>query len=94
MSHTASVTIKTAKASGYLQQLCKHFGHKTDVEFTPETGRITFEFGRADLQVGPGGLNMTAQAQNDNDLARLKRVLVSHLERFAFRETLIIEWED
>ncbi len=93
MTLTSSTTIATEKASGYLQQLCKHFGHKIEVAFTPQTGWIKFDFGRADLEAVPTALKMTATAENEEDLARLERVLASHLERFAFREDLNINWE-
>ena len=94
MEHSSKALVATAKASGYLQQLCKHFGHKTEVEFTPEAGRIVFDFGVAELAADADGLSMTANASNPDDLARLRRVLASHLERFAFREDLDIHWED
>lgn len=92
MTLSASTTISTAKASGYLQQLCKHFGHKTEADFSPSSGWIKFGFGRADLTANDTALQMTATAENSEDLARLERVLGSHLERFAFREDLSIEW--
>ena len=94
MEYSSKALVATAKASGYLQQLCKHFGHKTEVEFTPDAGRIAFDFGVAELAADPDGLSMTANATNAEDLARLCRVLASHLERFAFREDLDIHWED
>ena len=94
MEYSSKALVATAKASGYLQQLCEHFGHKTEVEFSPEAGRIVFDFGVAELTVGADGLTMTANARNEDDLARLCRVLASHLERFAFREDLDIHWED
>ena len=89
---SSSVKIRTAKASGYLQQMCKHFGHKLESEFTPETGWIQFAFGRAELLAGADELTMKATAEQDEDLARLQNVLASHLERFAFREDLTIDW--
>ena len=92
MSVSTSILVETGNASGYLQRLCKHFGHKLEVEFTPEKGLIAFEFGRAALQAGPDGLTMTALAESEEDLTRLRGVLVSHLERFAFREELKIDW--
>lgn len=92
MTKVATTLVKTPKASGYLQQLCKHFGHKTEVEFTAESGWIGFPFGYADLKADPEGLTMQAKAQETADLERLQRVLASHLERFAFREDLIIDW--
>ena len=90
---SSSILVETGNASGYLQRLCKHFGHKLEVEFTPERGSIAFEFGRAALQAGPDGLKMTALAGNEEDLTRLRSVLASHLERFAFREELKIDWK-
>ena len=94
MMMTAIVTIWTAKASGYLQQLCKHFGHQIKVEFTPETGSLKFDFGHADLEASAETLTMRAMADKEEDLARLKRVLASHLERLAFRENLEINWDN
>ena len=94
MTLFSTATVRTEKASGYLQQLCKHFGHKIAVEYTPEAGWIQFEFGRADLSAGPDGLKITATAEEEDSLARLKQVLASHLERFAFREDLKFNWED
>lgn len=92
MTNSSVTTIETNKASGYLQQLCKHFGHKLDVEFTPQQGSIRFDFGAADLHANQETLTMTAMAERAENLARLERVLASHLERFAFRENLKIEW--
>lgn len=92
MNVSSSILVETGNASGYLQRLCKHFGHKLEVEFTPERGSIAFEFGRAALQAGPDGLTMTALAENEENLTRLTSVLASHLERFAFREELRIDW--
>jgi hypothetical protein len=92
MAHTSETRIKTAKASGYLQQLCKHFGHKAETSFTPEAGSISFAFGTARLAADATHLTMTAEAEGSEDLERLKTVLASHLERFAFREALTITW--
>ena len=93
MSMAASATVSTANASRYLQQLCKHFGHKTATHHTPTDGWIRFDFGHADLKASAEGLKMTASATSDEDREKLKRVLASHLERFAFREALNIQWD-
>ena len=34
--------VPTANGSRYLQQLCKHWSHKLNVEFTPEAGTVVF----------------------------------------------------
>lgn len=94
MSISSSTTIKTQKASGYLQQLCKHFGHKIEVKFNGQAGWIEFAFGRAELRADENVLTMVANSQNPENLDKLKKVLASHLERFAFRESLKIKWEN
>lgn len=91
-AHSTIARITTPKASGYLQQLCKHFAHKIDVTFTPQSGMITFTFGVASLVAAQDILEMQAQAGTTADLNRLQNVLTSHLERFAFREDFNIEW--
>jgi uncharacterized protein len=92
MDHTATAGISTAKASGYLQQICKHFSHKIEVEFDTYKGKIAFPFGHAQLAAAQDALTLNAFAGNKDDLEKLKQVLSSHLERFAFRESLEITW--
>ena len=94
MSISSSTTIKTQKASGYLQQLCKHFSHKIEVKFDGQDGWIEFAFGRAELRADEDVLTLVANSQNPENLDKLKKVLASHLERFAFRESLKIKWEN
>ena len=94
MSISSSTTIKTQKASGYLQQLCKHFSHKIEVKFDAQAGWIEFAFGRAELRADENVLTLVANSQNPDSLDKLKKVLASHFERFAFREDLKIKWEN
>ena len=72
--------------------MCKHFGHKINVEFTPESGVICFPFGRCELTAEAGTLSMTAIAENVDSHARVETIIGSHLERFAFREKPEINW--
>ncbi|MEB8388813.1 DUF2218 domain-containing protein [Rhodobacteraceae bacterium KMM 6894] len=89
---TSTATITTTRASTYLQQLCKHFAHKIEVRFDPQTGDIKFPFGHCDLQAGENELKLTATAETQEDLTKTSHVIASHLERFAFREKPAIEW--
>jgi hypothetical protein len=86
--------IPTASASKYLQQLCKHWSHKFQVEFTPETGRVPFAAGRlCDFAATPDMLTLRVQAADDESMSRTERVVIDHLKRFAFREDLgSVEW--
>ncbi|WP_136683235.1 DUF2218 domain-containing protein [Falsirhodobacter xinxiangensis] len=85
----STASVPTTKPSAYLQQLCKHFGHKIPVEFTPEAGRITFEMGIAELEAADDALILRVTG---DDIERLENVVASHLERFAFREELKVVW--
>jgi hypothetical protein len=90
-SHTA---IPTASASRYLQQLCKHFAHKLPVEYDPTIGKISFKIGDCDLRAEPDALHLALTAPDPEQLEPLKDVVIRHLERFAFREALSVEWRD
>jgi hypothetical protein len=90
---TKKSIIQTERASAYLQQLCKHFSHKINVQFDTEAGQINFPFGKCTLAATATELELTASAKEQADLTKTARVIASHLERFAFRENPKIEWE-
>ena len=84
-SHTL---IATELASKYLQQLCKHFAHKTEVTFTETEGRCVFDAATADMAAKEQGLEVTITAEDAAGIERGQMVIWKHLERFAFREEL------
>ncbi|WP_299843877.1 DUF2218 domain-containing protein [uncultured Jannaschia sp.] len=84
-----SVTrIKTANASRYLQQLCKHFAHKVETEFDMRSGTCRFDHSTATLAAQESRLDIEIKAEDDEALTRGQSVIWSHLKRFAFREDL------
>lgn len=84
----SSANVPTEHASRYLQQLCKHFGHKIPVTFTPESGQCTFVCGVARLRAEPASLQIDVEAPDDAQRVQTQGVIESHLLRFAFREEL------
>ena len=79
--------MKTANASRYLQQLCKHWAHRLEVAFTPLEARVPFsEEAVCLLGADPIGLDVRIDAPNAAEAARLGQVVIEHLQRFAFRE--------
>lgn len=87
----SKATVATEHASRYLQQLCKHWGHKFTVEFTPTDGRIDLGEGRiVEMTADDKALKITLEAA---DLERLQQVVVDHIVRFAFREELVFDWQ-
>ncbi|MCG6203399.1 DUF2218 domain-containing protein [Rhodopseudomonas sp. HC1] len=93
VTQNSRATVSTAHASRYLQQLCKHWSHKFETEFDPVKGRIALPLGEARLEAEPACLVIHLTAADATSLATLKTVVVSHIERFAFRETLEFDWE-
>jgi len=88
---TATTRVVTENASRYLQQLCKHWGHKFEVAFTPENGRIQMSAAVLILDADEEGLGLHLDAPQDQ-LARMEDVVAEHLKRFAFKEDLRFEW--
>ena len=84
--------VETERASIYLQQLCKHFAHKRPVEFTPEKGQISLGAGVCRLEAADGVLTIRAEAEDAERLTQLQDVIAKHLERFAFRNPVTLDW--
>jgi uncharacterized protein len=84
--------VNSPKASAYLQQLCKHWAHKLDVEFTPEQGTVTIAEGAVLRLVATDGVLEMRIMADEERLATLEKVVADHLTRFAFREALVINW--
>ena len=91
MNHSVA-RVESERASIYLQQLCKHFAHKRPVEFTPERGQIALAAGMCRLEATGGVLTIRAEAENAETLIQLQDVIARHLERFAFRNPVTLDW--
>jgi hypothetical protein len=100
---TAAARVPTKNASRYLQQLCKHWEHNLQVEFTPENGTVIFpKDARGADHPGDAivsfnaveeGLDVRIDASSPEQLEGLKGAVARHLDRFAFREApLAFDW--
>ncbi len=95
--------VPTQSASRYLQQLCKHWSHKLEVQFTAQAGRVVLpKHGRGQtfagdalvrLTVGAEALTVQVEASETRQLEAVKAAVAEHLDRFAFREApLAFAW--
>lgn len=85
--------VPTAHGSKYLQQLCKHWSHKLEVEFTPERGLVKFAAAQAIMIAEADALRVRVEAEDTATLERMQGVVANHLDRFAFREApLAFDW--
>ena len=105
MTFNSIARVPTAKASRYLQQLCKHWSHNLAVEFTEQNGKVVFPRnargadwpGDAILTMAADddGLDCRLEASASDQLDALKGAVARHIDRFAFREApLKFDWQD
>jgi len=96
-------SVPTPNGSKYLQQLCKHWAHNLEVEFTPARGTVVFPKSGADhpgdaivtFDAGPDALTVRIDATSEEQLEGLKGAVARHLDRFAFREApLPFDWRE
>jgi hypothetical protein len=87
--YSIETRVKTANASRYLQQVCKHWSHRMPVTFTPTQAHLPFNAENACLMGADAeGLDVRIDAADASQASRLGNALVEHLRRFAFREGL------
>ena len=103
--HSSIAVVPTTSGSRYLQQLCKHWSHNLDVDFSPERGTIVFprdargadwpDQALVTLTAHDSSLECRIDASAAAQLDGLKGVVARHLDRFAFREApLPFDWTD
>jgi hypothetical protein len=84
--------VQTPKASVYMKQLCRHFGHRIPATFTDDEGQITFDAGVCTLEATPTELVLRVSAADSEATTRLQDVVERHLQRFAHRDPLAVSW--
>jgi hypothetical protein len=86
--------VPTANGARYLQQLCKHWSHKLEVQLSDDEGIVRFPNAVATMKADADALTVRVEAGDDETLQRMKGVVASHLDRFAFKEApLPFEWQ-
>ena len=88
--------VPTQSASRYIQQLAKHWSHKMTVVFSAEEGTIDFPNGsRLAMRADSDSLEVVLTVPDDEEAERMRGVVASHLDRFAFREApLTFDWRE
>ncbi|MBX9468197.1 MAG: DUF2218 domain-containing protein [Rhizobium rhizophilum] len=93
MAKTIAV-VPTDSGWKYLQQLCKHWAHKLEVELGEQKGVVRFAEATAVMSSDGQALTVEIEASSPEVLERMKGVVSSHLDRFAFREApLPFDWK-
>jgi hypothetical protein len=103
LTFPSSTRVPTAHARRHLQQLCKHWSHDLQVQFTAEQGVVTVPRdargadwpgdARLELTAHDGDLECRLEASAEGQLSALEGAVARHLDRFAFREApLRFDW--
>ncbi|ATN33673.1 hypothetical protein ACO34A_07610 [Rhizobium sp. ACO-34A] len=89
----AIAIVPTESGWKYVQQLCKHWSHKLEVELGEKSGIVRFSEAVATMSADDTALTVELEAVSPEVLERMKGVVSSHLDRFAFREApLPFDW--
>jgi hypothetical protein len=84
--------VSTENASSYLRKLCQHWSHKFLVSFDAQHGTIDLAVGKCILDAEENALKVRLELVAEGNEARLQQVVEEHIKRFAFRETLVFDW--
>lgn len=90
---TVTARFETERASRYLQQLCKHFAHKVPAEFDAHHGEIALPLGSCVLDADETALTIVCDASDPAREPLLVKVVEVHLERFAWKEKVTLDWQ-
>ena len=92
---TAEARVSTEHASKYLVQLSKHWSHRfPELSYDTAHADIPMPGGPLALRAEGGVLAMTLKSPSRESLERMQTVVAEHLQRFAFREPLQIDWRE
>ena len=89
---TSTARVETTRAGRYIAQLCKHFAHKVEAEYTEEKGFANFGWGTCALTATPDALLLHAEAPDEAGIGRVEYVVKDHTERFGSRDALTVDW--
>lgn len=84
--HVSTAHFATVNGSKYLQQLCKHLGHKVEVIYTETEAHADLPTGKMALRADETGLFAEVQAEELRDIIQARYVIDKHLVTFAFRD--------
>lgn len=88
----ATARVRTERASRYLVQLCKHFGHKVPAEWSETEGFAQLPIGKCRMAATDSALTLICEAEDTDALDQMQAVVGDHLVRFAWKEELSVDW--
>jgi hypothetical protein len=90
--NVSTAKVSTENASSYLRKLCQHWSHKFLVSFDAQHGTIDLAVGRCILDAEENALKVRLELAAEGDKVQMQKVVEEHIKRFAFRESLVFDW--
>jgi hypothetical protein len=84
--------ITTAKASLYLQKICKHFTHRVPAHWNTQQGKVFFDMGWCFMTAREHTLEIRCEANSESELEDILETIKRHFDRFAIKDQLILHW--
>lgn len=84
--------VATANAERLIKRLSNHWRHKFPVDTDSQGARIEFPNGVCGLQSVDGGLAVSLQVTEEDQLSHMQTVVADHLQRMAGDEPLTFNW--
>lgn len=66
---------------------------RAHAEWSETHGTVSFGWGHCTLDATPDTLTLRAEAPDQDDMQRVQDLLAEHLERFASRDGLKVDWQ-
>ncbi len=85
--------INTREGTAYIRKLCRHFAVKVKATYTETSGEVWFPYSYCTMRTTPEQFIVTVAPENADDIDKAESVIVRHLEKFAWREKLEINWQ-
>lgn len=106
---TAEAVIRTehperylARLGGHAAKMGRHQGRRPrahtpptvrHAEWSATSGTVQLDWGGWTMQVGPGTLQLRAEAADEASLQRIQDMLTARLEKFGRREHMTVSWQ-
>lgn len=88
----ARATVHTANSHGYLDEMCRHFGHRVHTQLGNGRGSVQFDEGTLLAHARPQALELELSAQDPKSLERLQALVTAHIERWGEADQLRVDW--
>jgi hypothetical protein len=89
----STALVPTDRAERYAKQLLSHLGRHDNLRVTESGDQVLdFSAGSCVVAAEPGGVRLTAEAEDAEKLAVVEDVVGRHLVRFGEKDELAVTW--